>query len=90
MPIPHYNPDRAKTYDGVRPKGVVEKCTFCDHRVAEGKLPWCVVSCPAKARTFGDLNDPDGDVRRLLGKYSPQVLQKDKGTRPKVYYVRDY
>jgi molybdopterin-containing oxidoreductase family iron-sulfur binding subunit len=90
VPIPHYNPDRAKTYDGVRPKGVVEKCTFCDHRVAEGKLPWCVVSCPAKARTFGDLNDPDGEVRRLLGKYSPQVLQKDKGTQPKVYYVRDY
>ena len=90
VPIPHYNPDRAKTYDGVREEGVVEKCTFCDHRVGEGKQPWCVISCPTKARIFGDLNDADGEVRKVLRKYAPHVLQRDKGTRPKVFYVRDY
>ncbi len=89
-PIPHYNPDRAATYDGVRRKGIVEKCTFCDHRVKEGKKPWCVVSCPADARIFGDLNDPASEVRNLLGKYAPRVLQKEMGTRPKVYYIRDF
>ncbi|MEE8435133.1 MAG: 4Fe-4S dicluster domain-containing protein [bacterium] len=90
VPLPYYNPDRAKTYQGIRIKGVVEKCTFCDHRVAEGKQPWCVVSCPAKARVFGDLNNPKSKVRRLLGKYAPRVLQRDKGTGPKVYYIRDF
>lgn len=89
-PIPYYNPDRAATHDGVRRKGIVEKCTFCDHRVKEGKKPWCVVSCPAKARIFGDLNDPASEVRSLLGKYAPRVLQKEKGTQPKVFYIRDF
>ena len=89
-PIPYYNPDRAKTYQGIRKRGVVEKCTFCDHRVAEGKKPWCVVSCPAKARIFGDLNDRKSEVRRLLGKYAPRVLQREKGTGPKVFYIRDF
>lgn len=89
-PIPYYNPERERTYDGIRSKGVVEKCTFCDHRVSQGEQPWCVVSCPAKARIFGDLNDPRSDVRKLLGKYAPRVLQKEKGTKPKVYYIRDY
>ena len=89
-PIPYYNPDRASTYKGVRPKGIVEKCTFCDHRVKEGKLPWCVVSCPSNARIFGDLNNPQSEVRKLLGKHAPKVLQKHKGTRPNVYYIRDF
>ncbi len=89
-PIPYYNPDRAATYDGVRRKGIVEKCTFCDHRVKIGKNPWCVVSCPADARIFGDLNDPASEVSNLLGKYFPRVLQKEMGTRPKVFYIRDF
>jgi molybdopterin-containing oxidoreductase family iron-sulfur binding subunit len=84
-PIPDYNPEA-----GVRAKGIVEKCTFCSHRLAEDKLPWCVESCPADARIFGDLNDPDSPPRQALAKHAPRVLQKDKGTSPRVFYIRDY
>lgn len=88
--IPHYNPARAETYPGIREVGLPEKCTLCDHRLAKGELPWCVESCPSGARIFGDLNDPESPPRRVLAKYAPRVLQKDKGTRPRVYYIRDY
>lgn len=88
-PIPHYNPEREDTYDGIRPKGIVEKCTFCDHRLAKGQDPWCVESCPADARIFGDLNDAASPPRRALAKHAPRVLQQDKGTNPNVFYIRD-
>ncbi len=89
-PIPYYNPARAATMPGVRPKGVVEKCTFCDHRLAVGEMPACVEACPAGARIFGDLNDPDSPPRKALAKHDPKVLQPEKGTRPNVFYIRDY
>jgi molybdopterin-containing oxidoreductase family iron-sulfur binding subunit len=89
-PLPVYNPERAATHDGVRRKGIVEKCTLCDHRVAVGEEPWCVVSCPTGARIFGDLNDPKSAPSRALAKHAPRVLQPQKGTRPNVLYIRDY
>lgn len=90
--IPYYNKDKEKTYPGaaLRYKGIPEKCTFCDHRIGEGKLPFCVISCPAKARIFGDLNDPNSDVRKLLGKYPAQRLKEHLGTEPKVFYIRSF
>ena len=89
-PFPNYNPDREKTYQGIRQKGIVEKCTFCDHRVKEGKQPWCVEACPPEARIFGDLDDKNSKVSRLLGKYTSRQLLSSKGTKPKVYYIRDF
>lgn len=88
--IPYYNPDRAATYEGIRPKGIVEKCTMCDHRVKEGLNPWCVESCPADARTFGDLDDPTSDLVKLLARYDSKTLLPHKGTKPKVFYLRGY
>ena len=90
VPIPYYNPARAATYAGVRPRGVVEKCTFCDHRLAVDELPACVVACPADARIFGDINDPDSAPSQALAKYAPKVLQENKGTKPHVFYIRDF
>lgn len=88
--IPYYNPERAETHLGIRPKSIVEKCTFCDHRVRKGKLPYCVESCPANARIFGDLDDPNSDVSRLLGKYHPFRFKEELGTEPNVYYIRGF
>jgi len=90
VPIPGYNPARAETYPGIRPKGLVEKCTLCDHRLAKGQQPWCVESCPTGARIFGDLNDPASPIRRALAEHAPRVLQEEQGTKPRVFYIRDY
>lgn len=88
--IPYYNPEREETLKGIRPKGVVEKCTFCDHRVKQGKLPYCVEACPADARIFGDLSNPKSEVSRLLGKYRPFRLREQLGTEPHVFYIRGF
>ena len=90
VPIPYYNPEREKTYAGIRPEGVVEKCTFCDHRVKEGELPYCAASCPAKARIFGDLEDPKSEVNTLLNKHKNFQLKPELGAKPKVFYIRQY
>ena len=72
----------------VRPKGVAEKCTLCKERTDEGDEPMCVRCCPADARIFGDLDDPDSAVSRLRREQSAEVLLEEKGTRPQVFYVR--
>ena len=88
--IPYYNPAKELSLPGMalRRKGIVEKCTLCDHRVIKGELPYCVESCPANARIFGDLNDPNSEVSQILGKFRSWRLKEDLGTKPKVFYVR--
>lgn len=70
-----------------RPVGTAEKCTFCVHRLAEDQVPSCVWSCPAQARIFGDLDDPDGRLVRLIEARGGQRLMEEKGTKPKVFYL---
>lgn len=90
VPIPVYNPTREATYPGIRPKGIVEKCTFCDHRLAVGEQPACVEACPADARIFGDKLDAESPVANALRQRASRVLKPEKGTRPNVHYIRDY
>jgi molybdopterin-containing oxidoreductase family iron-sulfur binding subunit len=72
----------------IRPAGVVEKCTFCAHRTRKGLDPKCVESCPMGARHFGDLNDPDSEVSKLIRTRRQAFRLKDwLGTEPKIYYV---
>ena len=70
-----------------RPKGVVEKCTFCVQRTAEGLLPRCVVACPTGARVFGDLDDPDSEVSVQLRERPSYVVFPERGTEPSVHYL---
>lgn len=82
-----------------RPRGVVEKCSFCYQRIDRGlqmgltpgvdqaATPACVVACPMGARAFGDLNDPESQVNKLLAKYSHFRLKEGLGTEPRVYYL---
>jgi phenylacetyl-CoA:acceptor oxidoreductase subunit 1 len=82
-----------------RPRGVVEKCSFCANRIdrglAEGlkpgvdeaATPACVNICPVGARKFGDLNDPASEVSVLLANHSSYRLREDLGTAPHVYYL---
>jgi len=87
---PYYNPEREATLPGMRPKGVVEKCTFCDHRIKRSELPYCVEACPTNARVFGDLEQPNSEVNFLLGKFRPFRLKEGLGTEPNVYYIRSF
>ena len=90
VPVPYYNKDREATYPGVREVGTVEKCTMCDHRVKDGLVPYCAEVCPAQARVFGDLGDPESDASRLLVRHGGQVLKPEAGTHPAVYYIRSF
>ncbi len=82
-----------------RPRGVVEKCTFCIHRIDAGlkkglvpgvdrdATPACVNICPVGARTFGNLNDPNSPVSQLLAQTATIRLREELGTEPSVYYI---
>jgi molybdopterin-containing oxidoreductase family iron-sulfur binding subunit len=69
-----------------RPKGVVEKCTFCVHRTREGKYPKCVEVCPTGSRKFGNLLDPDSEIRYILENKRVVVLKNELNTRPQFFY----
>jgi Fe-S-cluster-containing dehydrogenase component len=70
-----------------RTRGVVEKCNFCEERLARGILPACVTVCKEKAMVFGDLEDSRSDVRRLLDERFSIRRRPDLGTGPQVYYL---
>ena len=95
----HGNPDVS-----VRQRGVVEKCTFCHHRLLKARdraryenremradeyVPACAESCPTQAITFGDLDDPNSDAARLSRSARAFRLLEELGTEPKVYYLEE-
>jgi Fe-S-cluster-containing dehydrogenase component len=71
----------------VHPDGYADKCTFCVHRVREGRDPACVAVCPARALHFGDLDDPESEVGRLLASRPHHALKPEAGTRPRIFYL---
>jgi len=71
----------------VHPEGYIDKCTFCLHRVQDGMDPACVAVCPTKCMTFGDIDDPNSTISKLLATRKWKTLIPEAGTKPKVYYL---
>jgi molybdopterin-containing oxidoreductase family iron-sulfur binding subunit len=89
IPADEINPNQGYLSNRVRPQGVVEKCTFCLHRTREGRLPACLEACPTGARVFGNLLDPDSEIRWVLENKRVFVLKEELGTRPRFFYFFD-
>ena len=85
QPSPEYG--QTWTRQGGSPIGNVRKCHFCLHRVARGEEPACVETCMARARIFGDLNDPESEISRLVAERRHSRLKEELGTEPNVYYL---
>ncbi len=83
------NPNQGYLSNRVRPQGVVEKCHFCLHRTREGRLPACLEACPAGARVFGNLLDPESEIRWVLANKRVFVLKEELGTEPRFFYFFD-
>ena len=86
-PFEYRNSDGRLGYTPHRPKGVVEKCTFCIQYVKQGLAPACVRACPANARIFGDLSDPDSRISQVVSSGGVFRLLEELATEPKVYYI---
>lgn len=83
------NPDQGYLSNRLRPQGVMEKCHFCLHRTRKGKLPACLEACPTGARVFGNLLDPDSEIRWVLKNKRVFVLKEELGTKPSFFYFFD-
>ncbi|MBI5196763.1 MAG: 4Fe-4S dicluster domain-containing protein [Nitrospirae bacterium] len=74
-------------------KNGIGKCTLCQHRVDKGLIPSCVNTCQGSARIFGDLNDPDSEVSRLVKEFNllkdreKTTLLPQEKTEPYVFYI---
>lgn len=67
---------------------VVGKCTFCVNRITRGELPGCIEVCPAVARHFGDIDDPNSEVSLAIKGRNYVKMIEEKGTEPAVYYLK--
>ncbi len=71
----------------VHPEGYVDKCTFCIHRVKEGQDPACVSVCPTHAFIFGDLEDTNSEISKVLRSRKNKTLIPEAGTKPHIFYL---
>jgi molybdopterin-containing oxidoreductase family iron-sulfur binding subunit len=86
LPMFEYGTARPRE-EGRSPVGNARKCHFCLHRVRAGELPACVTSCIGRATLFGDANDPDSLVAKLIALPNVSRLKEELGTEPRVFYL---
>jgi len=86
LPAEQMNPKTHYLGNRPRMKGVVEKCTFCIQRVRNGRYPACVEVCPVGARKFGNLLDPNSEVRYVIENKRVFVLKAELNTQPRFFY----
>lgn len=89
IPAEDINPDTHYLSNRPRPVGVMEKCTFCLQRTRKGKQPACQEACPTGARVFGNLLDPNSELRYILANKTVFRLKEDLKTEPKFWYYTD-
>jgi molybdopterin-containing oxidoreductase family iron-sulfur binding subunit len=89
IPEGQLNPEMGYLSNRPRPKGVMEKCTFCLHRTRQGKMPACLEVCPTGARKFGNVLDPNSEVSQILKTKRVFVLKEEVGTLPRFFYYFD-
>ena len=87
-----YYPDKGPTaYETLQQegkvKGTVSKCNLCLDLIETGGIPACVQTCPSSARFFGDLDDPESQVAKLIASRGGYQLYPEIGTDPSVYYL---
>lgn len=71
----------------IHPDGYADKCTFCIHRVENGMDPACVSVCPTHCMYFGDLDDPNSELNKLLNSRKYKALIPEAGTKPQIFYL---
>lgn len=85
--------DKSKMSGKDATKHAITKCTLCQHRIDNGVVPACVNICPTKARNFGDLNDPESEVAKLVKEFrleekrNETTLLPGENTVPKLFYI---
>ncbi len=89
IPKEKINPKQGYLSNRIRPKGVVEKCTFCLHRTRKGEYPACMEACPTGARKFGNILDPKSEVSIILKEKKVFVLKEELNTIPRFFYYFD-
>jgi molybdopterin-containing oxidoreductase family iron-sulfur binding subunit len=86
LPAAELNPSQHFLGNRPRPKGVVEKCTFCIQRSRQGRYTACVEICPVGARKFGNLLDPESEIRRVMETKRVFIFKEELATHPQFYY----
>jgi molybdopterin-containing oxidoreductase family iron-sulfur binding subunit len=89
VPAEELNPTQHYLGNRARKRGVVEKCTFCIQRTRAGRLPACAEACPTGARVFGNLLDPNSEIRWVLEHKQVFRLKEELGTEPRFWYFMD-
>mgnify|MGYP000582625473 FL=1 len=89
LPSEEMNPKTHYLGNRPRMRGVMEKCIFCLQRVREGRYPACVEACPVGARKFGNLLDPESEVRKVLATKKVFRFKEEYNTDPKFFYYMD-
>ncbi|MHC4993146.1 MAG: 4Fe-4S dicluster domain-containing protein [Planctomycetota bacterium] len=89
IPAAEINTEQSYLSNRIRPQGVVEKCHYCLHRTREGRLPACLEACPTGARVFGNILDPESEVRWIMENKRIFVLKEELGYEPSFFYYFD-
>ncbi|HVJ47611.1 sulfate reduction electron transfer complex DsrMKJOP subunit DsrO [Desulfitobacterium sp.] len=69
-------------------RNTAEKCTYCHERLEVGLQPACVNTCISGARVFGDINDPNSEIAKIIATNAVTVSKPETNNRPQTYYIK--